>query len=162
MGERLGPGNGHEVGASGHVQGLVDDVYGDLFNAELDPALLAQLDQEWLDTLANSDARIPGPDAMASLADLTASFDDELLLVTRLGLSSTQVVCTWSHPSGLCLDQDGHIPIPAAGSRESTRLALAASIPLTREAGATRAIEAASAPPSSWADDPWLADAAVL
>jgi len=146
----------------GDVQGLVDAVYGDLADAELDEALLAQLDREWLATLANPDARIPGPDAMGSLADLTASFDDELLLATRLGLSSSQVVCTWSHPSGICLDQEGRIPMPPAGSREATRLALAASIPLNREAGATRAIEAASVLPDSWADDPWLADAAVL
>lgn len=144
------------------VQGLVDAVYGDLADAELDEALLAQLDREWLATLANPDARIPEPDAMGSLADLTASFDDELLLATRLGLSSSQVVCVWSHPSGLCLDQEGRIPMPLVGSREATRLALAASIPLNREAGATRAIEAASVPPDSWADDPWLAGAAVL
>lgn len=146
----------------GDVQGLVDAVYGDLADAEPDEALLAQLDREWLDARANSDARIPGPDAMGSLADLTASFDDEFLLATRLGLSSIQVVCAWSHPSGLCVDQEGRIPIPRAGSREATRLVLAASIPLNREAGATRAIEAASVPPDSWADDPWLADAAVL
>ncbi len=146
----------------GDVQGLVDAVYGDLADAETDEALLAQLDREWLDTLANPDARIPEPDAMGSLADLTASFDDELLLATRLGLSSSQVVCAWSHPSGLCLDQEGRILMPRAGSREATRLALAASIPLNRAAGATRAIEAASVAPSSWADDPWLADVAVL
>lgn len=144
------------------VQELVNDVYGGLADAELDPALLAQLDKEWLDTLANPDARIPGPDALACLADLTAPFDDELLLETRLGLSTCQVVCAWSHASGPCLDQEGTIPMPRGGSLEATSVALAASIPLNREAGATRAIRAASVAPDSWDDDPWLAGAAVL
>ncbi|MHB1571980.1 MAG: CRISPR-associated helicase Cas3', partial [Solirubrobacteraceae bacterium] len=149
-------------GLPGDVQALVDVVYGDLADVESDEALLAQLDREWLDARANSDARIPGPDAMGSLADLTASFDDELLLATRLGLSSRQVVCAWGHPSGLSLDQEGRVPIPVAGSREATRLVLAASIPLNRASGATRAIEDASTPPSEWSDDTWLADAALL
>jgi len=145
------------------VQGLVNEVYGDLADADLDKSLLEQLDQEWLENKANSRSRIPDPDAMASLADLTAPFDDDsILLATRLGLLSNQVVCAWNHPSGLCLDQDGRIPMPPVGNREATRRVLGASIPLNKHTGATRAIEAASVPPDNWTDDPWLADAAVL
>ena len=146
------------------VQGLVDDIYGygDLADVKSDEALLAQLDQEWLNARANSDARIPVPDAMASLADLTAPFDDELLLATRLGLSSTQVICVWDHPSGHTLDREGRIPVPSVGAKDAIRSILNAAVPVNQKTGVIRSIKAASNVPNDWANDPWLNGAATL
>jgi CRISPR-associated endonuclease/helicase Cas3 len=158
----LGRGVTHRWTLPDDVQGLVDAVYGELDDARTDDALLAQLDREWLDARANPDARIPTPDAMGSLFELTSSFDEELLLATRLGISTIQVVCAWQHPSGLCLDREGTIPMPTVVDPEAARLALAASIPLNRLTRAAHAIVDASTTPAGWADDPWLTKSAVL
>jgi CRISPR-associated endonuclease/helicase Cas3 len=160
----LGRGVTHRWTLPDDVQRLVNAVYDELGDAETDDALLEQLGLEWSDERANSHVRIPPtPDAMGSLAELTSSFDEELLLATRLGISTIQIVCAWQHPSGLCLDREGTIPMPTVGGPEAARLALAASVPLNRWTGAARAIEGASTTPAGWwADDPWLTESAVL
>ncbi len=158
----LGGGTTSSWALPGDVQGVVDQIYGSMADAELSPALLEQMDKEWLESHANPISRIPEPDAMASLAELSSKFDEELLLATRLGMETTQVVCAWSHPMGLTLDEAGTQPLPETLSREAIRAVLGASVPLRSTSGFTKAIASVSAAPERWADDPWLDEAVVL
>jgi len=158
----LGGGSANHWVLPDDVQAMVDEVYGDLSTAGEDDELIGQMDREWLEARANSEARIPTPDALASLAELTSSFDEELLLATRLGISSELVICLWRGNGELYLDREMQHPLPSSVDVASVRAILGASIPLSSTARATQPIVGASEAPPAWAESAWLADAKVL
>lgn len=145
------------------VQALVDHVYGDLEYAEDDPALQAQLDQEWLTQHTCDRDRIPTPDALSSLAEMTATWDEGVVIATRLGVDSQTVVCCYQAPGGLALDPLGATPLPSRPDRAGTQRVLGRSVPI-RRSPVTEAVDRAFSEqrPAGWADNPWLQDALLV
>ncbi|MCC6227318.1 MAG: CRISPR-associated helicase Cas3' [Microthrixaceae bacterium] len=147
------------------VQDLVDHVYGDLADPDLDldeSQLLEQLDREWLEGHLHPTSRIPTPSGLRALSELTADRDEDLVLATRLGVSNGLVACCFTEGTDIYLDDTLKTPLPAAADKAGTRAVLGACVPLRQGRLLDALIAGAEQRPAAWEASPWLRDVAVL